>query len=71
MKLKYGSIKSKNYFKQLAVPFKTYADFERVLKRVNTASYTEKYQAHIPYSCTFRIVCVDDEFSKKIVLIKG
>ena len=29
-----GSIKTKNYLKQLAVPFKIYADFESLLKRV-------------------------------------
>ena len=32
VKVKSGSIKFKNYFKQLAVPFKIYADFESVLK---------------------------------------
>ena len=31
VKVKSGSIKFKNYFKQLAVPFKIYADFESVL----------------------------------------
>ena len=33
VKLKSGSISFKNYFKQLPVPFKIYADFECVLKR--------------------------------------
>ena len=53
IKLKSGSIRCKNYFKQLPVPFKIYADFECLLKRVksvdkNNGSYTEKYQGHIP-----------------------
>ena len=34
VKLRSSSIKSKNYFKQLAVLFKIYADFESFLKRV-------------------------------------
>ena len=32
VKLKSGSIKFKNHFKQLAVPFKIYADFKSLLK---------------------------------------
>ena len=56
VKLKSVSISFKNYFKQLTVPFKIYADFECLLKGVkssdkNDGSYTEKYQAHIP--CSF------------------
>ena len=34
VKLKSGTIKFKNYFKQLPVPFKIYADFECILKRL-------------------------------------
>ena len=46
-KLKSGSISFKNYFKQLPVPFKIYADFECILKTVecdsikNNSSFTE------------------------------
>ena len=52
VKLKSGSIKFNNYFKQLAVPFKIYDDFEFLLKGLqssdeNDSSYTEKYQDHI------------------------
>ena len=49
VKLRSGSIKSKNHFKQLAVPFKIYADLEFNMKRVrssdrnNNTSYTKKY----------------------------
>ena len=48
VKLRSDSIKFRNYFKQLAVTFKSYADFESVLKRIytddrgNNASYTKK-----------------------------
>ena len=38
VKLKSGSISFKNYFKQLPVPFKSYADFELVLKKVGCDS---------------------------------
>ena len=75
-KLKSGSIRFKNYFKQLFVPFKIYVDFESLLKGVqssdkNNSSYTEKYQDHIPFSSTFKVVCIDNKFSKKVVLYRG
>ena len=34
VKLKSGSVKFKNHFKQLTLPFKIYADFESILKGV-------------------------------------
>ena len=76
VKLKSGSISFKNYFKQLRVPFKIYANFECILKRVksshkNNGSYTEKYQARIPCSFDYKVACVDNEFGKKIVLHRG
>ena len=77
VKLKSGLTEFKNHFKQLAVPFKIYADFESVLKGVksndkkNSASYTEKYQDHIPCNFTYKVVCTDDRFSKPVVLCRG
>ena len=77
VKLRSGSIKFKNYFKQVAVPFKIYADFECNVRRVrsnnrnNKISYTEKYQAHIPFSFAYKVVCVDGKCSKSIVLYRG
>ena len=77
VKLKSGSISFKNYFKQLPVPFKIYADFECILKRVecdsikNNSSCTEKYQSHIPCSFAYKVVCIDNKFSKKVVLYRG
>ena len=64
VKLKSGSTSFKNYFKQLPVPFKTYADFECLLKGVkssdkNNGSYTEKYQDHIPCSFTDRVLIMN------------
>ena len=37
VKIKSGSISFKNYFKQLSVPFKIYADFECILKGVKSS----------------------------------
>ena len=77
VKLKSGSTKFRNIFKRLTVPFKIYANFEFLLKRVpsndknNNTSYTEKYQKHIPCSFSYKIVCVDDKFSKPVVLCRG
>ena len=77
VKLRNGSNKLKNHFKQLAVPFKIYAGFESLLKRYggsdrnNNTSYTEKYQKHIPCSFAYKVICVDDKFSKAIFLYRG
>ena len=59
------------------MPFKIYADFESVLKRIhsddtnNNASSTKKYQEHIPYSFAYKVVCFDNKFSKPVVLYRG
>ena len=65
----------KNYFKQIPVPFKSciYADFECNLKSVESyeSSYSKKYKDHIPCSFAYKLVCVDDNFSKPIVVCRG
>ena len=65
----------KNYFKQIPVPFKSsiYADFECNLKSVESyeGSYSKKYKDHIPCSFVYKLVCVDDNFSKPIVVCRG
>ena len=70
VKLEEGIIKFENYFKQIPVPFKIYADFECNLKKVkcNEGSYTEKYQDHI--LCSFAY-CIDDRFSKPTIIHRG
>ena len=60
VKLRSGSIKLKNHFKQLAVLFMIYDDFETVLKGVkgsdkNNTSCTKNYQGHIPCSFTYNV----------------
>ena len=31
----------------------------------------KKYQDHVPWSFTYRLVCVDDKFPKPIVVFRG
>ena len=68
-----GIIEFENYFKQLPVPFKIYADFECNFKNVEIYEglYTKKYDDHIPYSYAYKIVCIDDRFSKSILIYRG
>ena len=57
----------------MPVPFKIYADFECNLKTVESyeCSYSKKYQYHIPCSFAYKLVCVDDKFTKSIVVFRG
>ena len=71
VKLKSGSISFKNYFKQLPVPFKIYADFECISKEVkssdkNNGSYTKKYQDHIPWSFAYKVVVLIINLARKL-----
>ena len=72
VKLESGFISFKKKFKQIAVPFKIYANFQCILKNVHiiecgssNSPYTRKYQDHVPCSFTYKVVCVDNKFSKK------
>ena len=72
IRLEKGTIRFKNTFKQIPVLFKIYAYFECTLKSVESyeGSYSKKYQHHIPCSFAYKPVCVDDKFSKLIVLLE-
>ena len=61
-----GSIEFKNYSKQLPVPFKIYADFECNLKNgeCHESTYPKKYHEHILCSYAYKVVCIDDKYSK-------
>ena len=50
-----------------------YADFECNLRNVECYedSYTKKYQDHFPCSFAYKIVCIDDGFTKQIVVYRG
>ena len=50
----------------MPVPFKAYADFESY-----EASYSKKYQYHIPCTFDYEPVSVDDKLSKPIVVYRG
>ena len=68
-----GIIEFQNYFKQLPVPFKTYADFKCNLRDVEIyeGSYTKKYHEHVPCSFAFKVVFIDDRFTKSIVVYRN
>ena len=73
IRLEKGTIKFNNYFKQIPVPFKIYADFECNLESVESyeGSYSKNYQDHIPCSFAYKLNCVNDKFSKPIVVFRG
>ena len=73
VKLEKGIIEFENYFKQIPVPFKIYADFECNLKNVECyeGTYTKKYHEHVPCSYAYKVVCIDDRFTKPIVAYRG
>ena len=83
VKLEKRFIKFKSFNRQIPVPFKIYADFECLLKDSDAGnalhsgfdnkcfSYTRKYQDHIPCGFAYKVVCVDNKFSKDIVFYRG
>ena len=73
VRLEKEAIEFRNYFKQIPVPFKIYADFECNLENVESyeGSYSKKYQDHIPYGFAYKLVCVGDKFTKSIVVFRG
>ena len=72
VRLEKGTIEFKNHFKQIPVPFETYADLEYNLKSVESyeGSYSKKYQYHIPCSFAYKLFCVDHKFTKPIVVFR-
>ena len=73
VKLEKRIIEFENYSKQTSVPFKIYADFERNLNGIKSyeSSYTKKYQDHVPCSFAYKVVCIDDRFTKPMVVYRG
>ena len=71
--LEKGAIEFKNYFKQLPVSFKIYADFECNLKNVECHEdfYTKKYPEHVSCSSADKVVCIYDRFSEPILVYIG
>ena len=60
----------KNFERKANSPFMIYADFESILvpedngKQDPNESYINKYQQHVFSSFGYKLVCVDDKFSK-------
>ena len=77
VKLEKGFIEFKNFNRQIPVPFKICADFECLLKPCDVGidndcfSYTKNYQDYIPCSFAYKLVCIDNKFSKDVVLYRG
>ena len=71
--LEKGTIEFKNYLKQLPVPFKICVDFECNFKNVECykGTSTKKYHEHVPCSYDFKVVCIDNKYSKPIVVYRG
>ena len=65
VKYETGTIKFKNFDKQMPIPFTIYADTECLLKRIDIkeGKYTKLYRKHIPNSIGAKLVCIDDRFT--------
>ena len=42
-----------------------------VIVKCSEGSYKEKYQDHIHWSFAYKIVCIDDRFSKRTIKYRG
>ncbi|XP_065678249.1 uncharacterized protein LOC136093209 [Hydra vulgaris] len=67
-------IKLNHFKKTMRVPFVVYADFESIIKPINTCapnpneSYTKQYQKHTPSSFCYYIKCFDESvYQSKLV----
>ena len=65
VKYETGTIKFKNFDKQILITIKIYADSECLLKRINInkGEYTKLYQKHIPNSIGAKLVCINNNFT--------
>ena len=73
VKYETGTIKFKNFNKEIPIPFKIYADSECFLKRINIrkGGYTKLYQKHIPNSIGAKLVCIDNKFTLPTKIFTG
>ena len=78
VKLDSGYFEFKNYANnKLHVPFKIYADFECILKKCDNivhscdSSWNVKKSEYVPCGFGYKVVCVDDRFSKDVVVYRG
>ena len=65
-------VKFQNYERKIKLPLIIYGDFESILVSENNGkqnpedSYTNKYQEHSAFSYGYKLVYVDDKFSKTL-----
>lgn len=70
-------LKFQNYHRQLPIPFVIYADFETLLKPIDTVTpspdkpFTVKTCEHVPYSFAYYIKCLHDDSLSKFELYRG
>ena len=70
-------VKFKNIERKIKSPFMIYVDFESILgpedngKQNPSESYTNKYQKYVACSYGYKLVCVDDKFSKPFISYLG
>ena len=70
MSKKSETVKFKNYTRKIKSLFMIYVDFESILilekngKQNSEESYTNKYQNHAGCSYRYKLICVDNQFSK-------
>ena len=71
--MKKKQLSLKIILKQIPVLFNVYADFACNLESVGSyeGSYSKKYQDHIPFNFAYKLVCVDETFTKPIVVFRG
>ena len=77
MPKKGGYVRFKNYERKMKSPPIIYPDFESILvpeinvKQNTEQPHTNKYQKDIAGSYDYKIVCVDDKFSKRFKTYLG
>ena len=70
-------LKFKNFAHQLKVPVVIYADFECLLPKTPSCqpnpltSHTTTVEKHIPCGYCYRVVCINEKYSKPAVLYRG
>ena len=77
VKLDSGYVEFKNYSNKMCVPFKIDADFECIFKKCDNVvgscdcSWSVKESERVPCDFGYKVVCVDDRFSKDVVVYRG
>ena len=73
VKYETGTIKFRNFDKQIPIPFKIYADIECLLKRINVnlGKHNKIYEKHIPNSIGTKLVFIDNIFTLPTKILAG